>query len=94
MGDSYPGGDPAQISHESMMAEVVRLDIQYWFGYIRKRNTDKMIDIFNQSLSMQSEQCLIIRQFDAMDCDQVGDEIQRYAHYNYSIYFRSKKCIL
>lgn len=74
--DNYSNGDPS-ISHESMMAEIMRLDIQYWFGYINKQYTDKMIDVFNGTLSMISEQQLIIRPFNAMDPDEIGEEIQR-----------------
>ena len=48
--DDYPNGDPAGITHDQMMREVVRHGIQYWFGYIRKDSTDKMINIFNKSL--------------------------------------------
>ena len=75
--DSYPDGDPAGISHESMMAEVVRLDIQYWFGYINKSFTDQMIRIFNESLRRQSDQCLLIRQFDAIKPTVISEAIQR-----------------
>ena len=75
--DSYPSGDPAKISHESMMAEVVRLDIQYWFGYINKTHTDKMIKIFNESLRRQSDQHLLIRQFDAIKPTVISEAIQR-----------------
>ncbi len=84
-GDSFPAGDPAGISHESMMAQLVRLDIQYWFGYINKSYTDKMIGMFNESLSEQSQQRLIIRQFDAMKCHEIGDAVQRYTnHYDFT----------
>ena len=75
--DNHPNGDPAGISHESMMAEVVRLDIQYWFGYINKSYTDKMIKIFNDSLQKQSDQRLLIRQFNAIQPNEVSEAIHR-----------------
>ena len=75
--DNYPDGDP-DISHESMMEEIVRLDIQYWFGYIRKEATNKMVKIFDEYLQNISQQHLIIRQFDAKDCDKLGEAVQRY----------------
>ena len=75
-GDSYPNGDPAGITHESMMAEVARLDIQYWFGYINKTYTDQMIRVFNDSLRVQSKQHLVIRQFDAMQPGEVGEAVE------------------
>ena len=76
--DTYPSGDPAGISHESMMEQVARLDIQYWFGYINRQYTDQMIGIFNDSLRMKSKQRLIIRQFDAINADEVGEAVERY----------------
>ena len=75
--DNYPGGDPAGISHESMMQQVVRLDIQYWFGYISKSHTDKMIGIFNECLKELSEHRLMIRQFDAVKPSEVGEAVER-----------------
>ena len=78
MGDSYPTGDPAGLSHEGMMAQVVKLDIQYWFGYIQKCNTDKMIEIFNESLRRLSEQRLLIRQFDAIQPSEVSEAVHRF----------------
>ena len=38
-GDHYPNGDPAGISYESMMQQVVRLDIQYTGLVISTSNT-------------------------------------------------------
>ena len=68
-----------------MMKQVVRLDIQYWFGYIAKNYTDQMIGIFNDSLRLQSKQRLIIRQFDAMKCNEVGAAVQRFKlHHNFN----------
>ena len=75
-GDFYPNGDPAGTTHESMMAEVARLDIQYWFGYINKADTDQMIRVFNDSLRVQSKQHLLIRQFDAMQPSEVGEAVK------------------
>ena len=48
-GTQYHNTDVIAIPMETpleypMMAEVVRLDIQYWFGYISKSLTDQMIN--------------------------------------------------
>ncbi|XP_019852957.1 PREDICTED: alpha-protein kinase vwkA-like [Amphimedon queenslandica] len=75
--DDYPNGDPAGITHESMMAKVVHHDIQYWFAYINRSNTDKMIDIFNESLKSQSSQRLIIRQVDATKPDELTSAVHK-----------------
>ena len=77
MSDDYPNGDPAGISHEMMMKEVERFNVDYWFGYIKKANTDKMIGIFNDSLRMLSDQRLMIRQFDAVQPSEVGEAVHK-----------------
>ena len=75
--DAYPYGDPAGISHETMMEKVAQNEVQYWFGYIQKGNTDKMISVFNESLRHFSSQCLMIRQFDAMQPQEVGSAVHK-----------------
>ena len=70
-GDLYPRGDPAGISHETMMTEVRDRNVQYWFGYIKRELTDKMISIFNEYLQRISNQRLLIRQFDAMQPSEI-----------------------
>ena len=62
-----------------MMQQVVRLDIQYWFGYINKQLTDQMIRIFNESLKQLSDHRLMIRQFDAVQPNEVGEAVKRYS---------------
>ncbi len=76
-GDSYPSGDRDGITHENMMERIWKLDIQYYFGYICKSDTDKMIGIFDDCLQALSQQHLMIRQFDAMNCDEIGEAVQR-----------------
>lgn len=71
--DNYPKGDPAGITHEEMMSEVARLNINYFFGYINSEATNKMVDVFNESLREQSSHRLMIRQFDALQADQIKD---------------------
>ena len=60
-----------------MMQEVVRLDIQYWFGYINKDYTDKMVRIFNDTLQSLSDHRLMIRQFNIKDPQEITDAIIR-----------------
>ena len=59
------------------MAEVARQEIRYWFGYINKSITDKMVDIFDDSLCEVSQHRLRIRQFDAMQPSKVGNHFIR-----------------
>ena len=77
LGDSYPNGDPAGISHEDMMQKVAQNHVQYWFGYINKEYTDKMVSVFNESLCRLSSQCLMIRQFDAREPQEVGTAVHK-----------------
>lgn len=67
VGDSHREGDPAGISHHDMMERVNQLNIQYWFGFIKKDETKKMVEVLNDSLLRLSERELMIRQFDARD---------------------------
>lgn len=75
--DDHPGGDKYGITHDQMMKEVVRLEIQYWFGYIKRDKTDKMINVFNDSLKRQSDHRLIIRQFEAVQPEQIGGAVHK-----------------
>ena len=59
------------------MAEVCRNEVQYWFGYIRKDLTDKMIEIFNNCLQLISNQRFLIRQFDATKPLELGASVHR-----------------
>lgn len=77
LSDNYPNGDPAGISHDEMMRRVVQNEVQYWFGYINKTYTDKMISMFNDSLRRLSEQRMLIRQFDAVQPSEVGQAVHR-----------------
>ena len=77
MGDTYPQGDPGGITHERMMARVRDREIDYWFGYINRQNTDTMISVFNECLQHISNQRFLIRQFDAMQPTEVRESIHR-----------------
>ena len=72
--DKFPDGDPAKITHDEMMGEVVRLNIQYWFGYVHNSSTAKMIGIFNESLRRQSGGRIVIKQFDVTNAARVAGE--------------------
>lgn len=56
-----------------MMQLVVTNDIHYWFGYIQKSSTDKMISVFNDSLQRLSDHRLVIRQVDATNTEQLAE---------------------
>ena len=75
--DNNPDGDKYGITHQQMMKKLADLDIQYWFGYIKREETDKMIDIFSESLQSLSKHRLIIRQFAATDLSQLRDAIHK-----------------
>ena len=77
IGDSYTDGDPGGISHETMMTKVRDHEVQYWFGYINREYTDKMISVFNEYLQRISNQRLLIRQFDAMQPSEIRDSVRR-----------------
>ena len=75
--DDSPNGDRDGITHEQMMAKVHQNEVQYWFGYINKGLTDKMIEIFNNCLQMISNQRFLIRQFDATKPLELGASVHR-----------------
>lgn len=75
--DSYTGGDKYGITHDQMMKQLVCLDIKYCFGYISKQTTDKMIKVFNESVQQLSNQKMIISQFDATDCKEIADAVNK-----------------
>ena len=56
-----------------MMQLVVNNNVHYWFGYIQKQYTDKMISVFNESLQRLSDNRLTIRQVDATNTEQLAD---------------------
>ncbi len=78
--DNYQGGDPAGISHEDMMKEVAEKNVQYWFGYINSSMTDKMIQVFNESLQRLSQRRLLICQVEAKDPKEMGDAVNKYSY--------------
>ena len=65
--DRFPEGDPSNISHYEIMDAVFKLNIQYWFGYIRWERTDQMIRILDDTLQRLSNRKLTIGQFDASE---------------------------
>lgn len=58
-----------------MMELVARQEIQYWFGYICKDLTDKMITIFNELLKETSGHKLMISQFEAVNPAKVVNRV-------------------
>ena len=66
-GDSYPEGDPADLQLDHLMKQLAEKEILYYFGYIKKDDTSKMIKAFNSSLQTQSNGIYSIQQFDVSD---------------------------
>jgi len=73
--DDHPNGDPQGISHWTMMSELVRREIQYWFGHIRKKRTKKMVEVFNQSWMQLSQQTMIVNEFEAHNPEKVTEAV-------------------
>ena len=67
LGDNHPRGDPAGLQLNDLMKQLAGKDIMYYFGYIRKESTSKMIKAFDASLQAQSSKIHSIRQFDVSD---------------------------
>ncbi len=59
------------------MNDVKKHEIQYWFGYIRKATTDKMIQVFNKALCSVSGNTMMIEQFDATNKVSLMDAVYR-----------------
>ena len=59
------------------MTKVKDKEVDYWFGYIQRQNTDQMINIFSEYLQHISNQRLLIRQFDAMQPTEVRAAVHR-----------------
>lgn len=77
VGDDYPEGDPAHLNEWELMNTVEKLDIQYWFGYIHRDKTDKMIQVFNEALRRVSGDKMMIEQFDAHDSKTLMDLVYK-----------------
>lgn len=63
-GDSYPYGDPGGLQLDNLMKQLAEKEISYYFGYIKRDDTTKMIKAFDASLQMQSNKIYSIKQFD------------------------------
>ena len=66
-GDSYTGGDPADLQLDDLMKQLAEKEVLYYFGYIEKDVTSKMIKAFDSSLQTQSNGIYSIQQFDVSD---------------------------
>ena len=66
-GDSYPRGDPAGLQLDDLMKQLAEKEILYYFGYIKKNATGKMIKAFDSALQTQSNGMYSIQQFDVSD---------------------------
>ena len=58
-----------------MMNEVKKHKLHYWFGYINKSHTDKMIQVFNEALQSVSDNKMMIEQFDARQTEEMMDAV-------------------
>ncbi|EFA77643.1 hypothetical protein PPL_12250 [Heterostelium album PN500] len=73
--DNYPDGDPNGITLDTLMNDIISLDINYFFGHIVKPTTSKMIDIFNQRLVTLSENMKSINTFDSKDISTLSTHL-------------------
>ena len=72
VGDSHPDGDPSNNPTE-LLEKLHSKQIQYYFGYITKQATDKMISEFNGILFSLSEESNYIKQLDATNPESVNE---------------------
>jgi hypothetical protein len=54
-------------SHEARLSRLAQQNVFYYFGYINKEYTDKMINVFNEYWSREFRQHQPIEQFDVKD---------------------------
>ena len=73
--DDYPDYDEDGRMYKRLMKKIRSHHIDYWFGYIVKENTDKMISVFNTYLQEISKQKQLICQFDAMNPSKITEEV-------------------
>ncbi|EFA77644.1 protein serine/threonine kinase [Heterostelium album PN500] len=73
--DNYPDGDPNGITLDSLMKDIISLDINYFFGHIIKPATSKMIDIFNKRLAILSKNMKTINTFDSKDISTLSTHL-------------------
>ena len=66
-GDYHPRGDPAGLQLDDLMKQLAEKEISYYFGYIKKDATGKMIEVFASALQTQSNGLASIKQFDVSD---------------------------
>ncbi|EFA77641.1 hypothetical protein PPL_12248 [Heterostelium album PN500] len=73
--DNYPDGDLNGITLDSLMKDIISLDINYFFGHIVKSATSKMIDIFNKRLALLSKNMRTINTFDSKDISTLSTHL-------------------
>ncbi|KAL5477847.1 hypothetical protein EMCRGX_G024696 [Ephydatia muelleri] len=70
VGDSYPDGD-LTINPSDLLDCLYKQHIQYYFGYIKKQATEKMIAVFNGILCKYSGESCYIKELDATNPESV-----------------------
>ncbi|EFA75037.1 protein serine/threonine kinase [Heterostelium album PN500] len=75
--DNYPNGDPFGITHEQVVDNICRFDLNYFFGYVNIDSTSSMIHILSQTLKILSNNQLQINSFDAKDIQSLSDNVYR-----------------
>ena len=72
VGDNHPDGDPINKPNE-ILEHLHTKKIQYYFGYIKKQATNKMISEFDGILSKLSGESGYIKQLDATNPESVKE---------------------
>lgn len=75
--DDHPQGDPAGLQLDHLMKQFAQKEITYYFGYIKKASTLKMITAFNSLLKSLSRNIHSIQQFDANDPNKLLEGVFR-----------------
>ncbi|EGC34842.1 hypothetical protein DICPUDRAFT_34378 [Dictyostelium purpureum] len=73
--DDHPDGDPNGILLDSLLEDISRLKLNYYFGHINLLNTGKMIDIFDKRIREISGNQTYISSFDSKDTSTINEKI-------------------
>ena len=73
--DDYPNGDPGGHKLDDLMQRLINEEISYFFAYIEKTDTQKMIKVFNASLQSLNNHFPLIKIFNLKETRSLIDGI-------------------
>ncbi|EGC34843.1 hypothetical protein DICPUDRAFT_79436 [Dictyostelium purpureum] len=83
--DNHPKGDPNGISLDSLLEQINKLNLNYYFGHVDLSSTGKMIDIFDKRIREISENQRQISSFDSKDTSTISERIFKLVERSISI---------